>query len=369
LGWCDRAGAEVLLTQMWSCVEWNRFAGVNALQSGPRSLAAFADGLAGLVDHLVHERGHRSIRWLAIVNEPNIGGGWWLGPDRQPMALGPALAAVRAALERRGLDVALTAPEWNRLRDPDGEQFDWRTDRNIGALSAHNYSGARAVAQIEKWVERARRRGLPFFLSEIGDFRIGWKGSSPGPASFAAALSNAAQILRGVEVGVDGFNRWSFTNRGDLDGQWQLVRTWDSQARAYRRRIEPEPVPYYAFGLLTRYWANRSTALATLHRGGEELSIAALESPGGELTLLVANQAEHAVGLEIALEGVARAAELQRYRVTEAAVAETGFRLEPETWLVLGVGRNDGRDLLPPRSLTAYSTWRRTHDEPGVVAG
>jgi len=35
--------------------------------------------------------------------------------------------------------------------------------------------------------------------------------------------------VRGINAGVDGFNRWSFINRGDLDGQWQLLRTWQSE--------------------------------------------------------------------------------------------------------------------------------------------
>jgi hypothetical protein len=36
-----------------------------------------------------------------------------------------------------------------------------------------------------------------------------------------------------MEAGVSAFNRWSFTNRGDLDGQWQLIRTWDMENKKY----------------------------------------------------------------------------------------------------------------------------------------
>jgi len=367
LSWCDRAGAEVLLQQMWSFVDWNRHPGVAALQSGPRDLAAFAEGLASAVEHLVRTRNHHSIRWLDIVNEPNVGIGWWLGPDRRPLPLGPALAAVREALDRRRIDLPLAAPGWNRLHDPPGRQFDWQHDPSVGAFDLHNYSGPRALDQMEKWVGRARRRGIPFFVSEVGDFKLGWKGRNAGPASFAAALSTAAQVLGGVERGVDGFSRWSFTNRGDLDGQWQLVRTWDPDAGLYRHEVEPEPVPYFSFALLTRYWANRSTALATLRHGAKEVSTAALESPGGELTLLVANPLASEVGLELVLEGTAHQANLHRYRVEKSDLDAGAVRLDPRQWLRLAPGRNEGRDRVPPRSLTAYSTFELRHDDPGIV--
>jgi len=370
LAWCDRSGADVLLQQMWSFVEWNRFPGVAALQSGPRDVGAYAEGLATAVEHLRRDRGHGSIRWLDLANEPNIGGGWWLGPDHQPLPLGPALAAVRAALDRRGIDLPLSAPGWNRLHDPQADLFDWENDPSIGAFDCHNYSGARALDQMEKWVGRARRRDIPFFVSEMGDFKLGWKGRSAGPASFEAALSLAAQVLGGIELGVDGFSRWSYTNRGDLDGQWQLVRTWDPEARRYLRRVAPEPVPYFAFAVLARYWANRSTALATLRHGAEEVSAAALESPRGELTLLVANPLESEVGVELVLESVERATRLQRYQVTEQGLEAAGAaqRLDPEPWCPLVPGRNDATDRLPPRSLTAYSTYSVLHEAAGVAS-
>ena len=59
-----------------------------------------------------------------------------------------------------------------------------------------------------------------------------------------------------MNVGVDGFNRWSFTNRGDLDGQWQLVRTFDTNTWQYFKRVAPEPVPYFSYGILTRFLAS-----------------------------------------------------------------------------------------------------------------
>jgi hypothetical protein len=221
---------------------------------------------------------------------------------------------------------------------------------------------------MSRWAARAAERGVPFFVSELGDFRFGWQGRNAGPRSFDAALSNAAQILGGVASGVDGFSRWSFVNRGDLDGQWQLVRTWDAAAQRHLRAVEPEPVPYRAFAVLTRYWALRSSALADMREGPAEVATAALESPRGELTLLVANASRDEVALELALDGVARRAELLRYRVGEPEADDPSFRLDPTPFAGLAPGANAARDRLPPRSLTAYSTFRRAHEEPGVIA-
>ena len=38
-----------------------------------------------------------------------------------------------------------------------------------------------------------------------------------------AVVKDAELIVRGINGGVAGFNKWSFLNRGDLDGQWQLL--------------------------------------------------------------------------------------------------------------------------------------------------
>jgi len=56
-----------------------------------------------------------------------------------------------------------------------------------------------------------------------------------------AVLSNAEVVIRALNVGVDGLNRWSFTNRGDLDGQWQLVRSWDRERKAFFEEVAPSP--------------------------------------------------------------------------------------------------------------------------------
>jgi hypothetical protein len=68
----------------------------------------------------------------------------------------------------------------------------------------------------------------------------GWGGNHPGPSTWPAAIKDAELVVRALNVGAEGFNRWSFVNRGDLDGQWQLVDTWDP-ATQNLLRTQPSP--------------------------------------------------------------------------------------------------------------------------------
>ncbi len=227
---CRDLHADVFLTEMWQDVDWNAYPAAGRLQSAPKSVPDFASGVGALLEHLVKDRGYSSIRWFAITNEPGLAWGWWNGADGHPASIMTALRAVRAELDRRGLrSVALSGPDWSLYdRHPD---FDF-DDPSLGAHDAHDYSFTADAAMERLWAERAHSRGLPFFLSEFGSWAGGDPMSDPtstSPASYANQLVNAEKVIDGLNAGVDGFNRWSFTNRGDLDGAWQLVRTFDPQ--------------------------------------------------------------------------------------------------------------------------------------------
>ena len=362
LDWCQKNNVDVFLTQMWGFVDWNAFDGVHPLQSAPKSVEDFAEGFATAVEYLVKERKYTCIRWLCIVNEPNLWLGWWLGPDKKPMTIMPALKAVRAALDKRGVSVPLSAPDWNNLGIEPRNVFDIDADIELGAFDAHNYGGPqpRTIAQMAEWVRLARERGIPFFLSEMGDMRLGWKYSHTGPKSYAAALSNAEMVLQGIRIGVDAFNRWSFTNRGDLDGQWQLVRTWDMENKRYYKEVTPEPVPYYCYGILTRFCAKHSEVLKTDVGGGSEVTAAALRSPRGNLTLYLLNKSTNKQDVRIDMSGLDKRRTFYRYEVTELKVKQAGFALNPE--------RTSFKEELPPLSITVLSTYRLSHSDPGIVA-
>jgi len=366
---CERLGADVFLQQMWRHVEWNAWPGVHPLISAPLSLEDHARGLASLVEHLRDRKGYRCIRWLSIANEPPGGtwGYWWsYGDAPAPEGLTPitpALAAVREELDARGIDLPLSGPDWTDLPPfPEGE-IDF--DAHVGAYDIHTYRGLDADGEktVSRWADWARRQGKPFLLTEFGNMELGWGGADPGPARYPAVLSNAEVVIRALNSGVDGLNRWSFTNRGDLDGQWQLLRTWDRDRKVFYEEIHPEPVPYYGFGLLTRFVAKGSrVAECRVQPSATALLATALVSPGGRLTVLLLN----ASGDTLEATFHARAAPsdpLHLYRVEEARL-DPSFRMEA----LRTVDPARAIELsLPARSVTVLTGFDLGHEDDGVT--
>jgi len=366
---CESNRVDVFLTQMWADVDWNAHAGVHPLQSAPKSIPDFARGLGALCVQLLRHRRYTCIRWLCINNEPGIADGWWLGPERRIESITPALEAVRKELDRRGLALPLSAPDFYTLAYIGKEPFDF--DALVGAFDAHTYveSPEDYGRFARQWVEYARARSKPFFISEMGDFALGWQGSSPGPRLYGTQLSIARKVLTAMNLGVDGFSRWSFVNRGDLDGQFQLVRTWDMSRREYLPRVEPEPVPYYAYGLLTRFQARHSEVLKVTVAEDAGPVAAALRSPAGQLTVFLLNLEASDRAVSLSLHGVTPDRAWFQYQVDEKALAEPGFRLAPKALAMRsGTEARTAHLSLPARSLTAVSTYHLAPEEPGVFA-
>ena len=242
LDWCQQNQADVFLQQMWSNVGWNAFPEwrndpVKRVHSGPLSMTDFGEGLATLVEHLVKTKGYTCIHWVCINNEPNGQWSWWQRPPNQLLPLKPGLAAVRKALDAHGLSLPLSGPDLTGgVPDFDPTRFDFH--ELLGAYDFHSYDEnfdwlkpqggmARLDRNTTAWTTWAHKQGKPFFMSEFGTMANGWGADHPGPASFASVLKDCELVVRRLNSGVDGFNRWSFLNRGDLDGQWQFLETWD----------------------------------------------------------------------------------------------------------------------------------------------
>jgi hypothetical protein len=285
LDWAESRHLHVFLQQMWSNTAWNAYPELRddlekRVKSAPLSLDDFAYGLAELVQHLVKTKGYTSIRWLAITNEPDRAFSWWQGPDLKPVPRTPGFKAVHEALDRRGISLPISGPDWADLPPLEPEKITF--DPFIGAYDIHSYSSyvdrataengpwlASALGRISDWVGWVRERNKPFFLTELGSFVYGWGGSNPAPGGYEAGMMNASLVVGGINAGVDGFNRWSFLNRGDLDGQWQLVDTWDVKAGRLLPKFTPHAPAYYMWGILSRYMALNSEVLATRVEGGE----------------------------------------------------------------------------------------------------
>ncbi|MHC4123163.1 MAG: hypothetical protein ACYSSI_06275 [Planctomycetota bacterium] len=377
LDWCQENNVDVFLTQMWSNVQWNAFAGVEPLRSAPRSIDDFAKGLAIFIDYLINTKKYTCIRWLCITNEPWF---WWRGPDNSKrMSITPALKAIRSELDQRNIGISLSAPDWYSIdileKKPPFQPIDF--DAYIGAYDAHSYwgIGENNLHILAKWVDMAHERKKPFFLSEMGDFNLGWKGSHPGPKSYKAAISNTQTVIKGLNVGVDAFNRWSFLNRGDLDGQWQLVRSWDMETKKFLTEASPEHVSYFGFGILTRFIAKYSEILecqineTDSNEVGSQLLVAALRSPVNKnLTVILLNtdpQVKFEAGFK--LKGLENPLRFHRYRVTETEINKADFKLEPQTDFFIIPASAQFSDEILPFSITVYSTFKLKHCDTGIT--
>ena len=369
---CQSAHVDVYFTMMWQDVDWNAHPGVNRLQSAPRSDADFAGSYATLLERLVKTKGYTCIRWVTINNEPGFASCWWIGPDRKPASIMPAIHEVREALDRRGLqDVAVCGPDGHNLRMG---QFNPQ-DSAATALSVHDYNAKVPLAMYREGVQIARQGNIPFFVAEFGHFFMAtYEGEtmamggprSEAAKSYAAQLLNAEKVLAGLNEGVDGFNRWSFVNRGDLDGQWQLVRTWHPNLWDYYKNVTPEPVPYFSYGILTRFAAKHSTVLGA-SADDPEVLVAALRSPRGQITVYLLNKSSEERNASLTLAGVTKPLAFHQYQVTEAAVSKPSFTLTPLAQVNAGPASNLVTAVLPGKSITAYTTFQLADDADGIT--
>jgi hypothetical protein len=374
LDWCQHHDADVFLTEMWRDVPWLAYPDVHPLLSAPNSLEDFAEGLATLADYLVRQRHYTCIKWLCFANEPPGGtwGYWWSrGADNAPLS--PAFPTVRAALDRRGISLPLCGPDWTDLPRLNPAELDFAS--YLGAFDLHSYGAPNTEVSriLGDWARRAHEQGKPFFLTELGDMSLGWGTDDPGPKSYEAVLSVAEKVLRGLNAGVDGFNRWSFLNRGDQDGQWQLVRTWDRKAKQYLEHAEPEPVPFYGYAMLTRFTAKYSQVLPcewqfrTRDADSSRVFAAALRSPHGHLTVILANREAVTWETRFRWEGLDRQTVFYRYELTEDRLKQPGFRLTADGSCTVSPSQPEFSYTLAPRSLWVFTTLGLAPDAPGVT--
>ena len=294
LDWCERNGADVLLQQMWSNVRWNAHTELlgspnSVLKSSPKNLEAFADGIIALVHHLVRIKGYTCIKYLCLNNEPGHSWSWYQDKNMDPQSITPALRLVAQKLQENNLEVALTGPDWTDLPPLDknlidfstyidaydihsyNANFDWRKD---GFLSSDwplgGYPMQTAIDRLAEWVHFAHEQGKPFLLSEMGSMQFGWGGDHPGPGKFDAGLKDVQMIIRGMNIGIDAFNRWSFNNRGNLDGQWQLIDTWDAENITLLNTFQPHPNVFYLYGLISRLTPKAPSIFECQVKGGHD---------------------------------------------------------------------------------------------------
>ena len=303
-------------------------------------------------------------------------------PPNKSAPLRPGVEAVRKALDKRGLTVPLSGPDFTPLPELKPETLEFRD--LLGAFDYHCYGDdfdwrkANSLTVLEQriadWSNWTHQHGKPLFLSEFGTMANGWGDSNPAPGSYISLLKDAELMVRAITHGIDGLNRWSFLNRGDLDGQWQLIDTWDPKSGKLLKDYTPHPNSYFIFGLLSRFTAKHSEVLSTNVEGGEvdpwqRVFAATLRSPKGNLTMVVVNDAPSAFDVEYEVRGLQGKTSMYRYAVTEQEKDRDRADVKLDRLAQFGVsGQSRFADQVAPMSVTVYSTYKLAHADPGVIA-
>ncbi len=374
---------------MWGNTTWNslpelRDDPAKRVHSAPLSVDDFADGYAELIYHLVKVKGYTSIRWLSLNNEPGHDFSWWQGPDMKPLAPTPDFKKVRAALDRRGITLPISGPDWTDMPPLDPAKIDF--DPYIGAYDLHSYfadfdkpgklgefSMTTTMARIDDWAAWAHQHNKPFFISEIGTMAYGWHDNNPGPDGYEASLKNASLVVRCHQCRSGRLQSLELHQSRRLDGQWQLVDTWNVKADRLLTKFKPHPNAYYMWALMSRYTALNSQVLALHTEGGsvdgiQRLVAAGLRSPKGKVTVLVVNDGTEDMSGNIEFDHLAGALKLYRYRMTPAMRDRTDIKLKPEASFAVHPGHPSFEDNLPAQSITVYSTYKLGAKQMGVQA-
>jgi len=365
LDWCEQNCADVFLQQMSGFVEWNSYPGVHPLISAPKNLDDFANGIASLIEHLTKTKGYTCIKYFCMTNEPPGGpwGYWWDYGDESG-SIDDAWKRLKEEFDNRGITIPLSGPDWTSM--PKFEEEKLSMAEYFGAIDIHSYDGVTddGESNLKRWADWAHLQNKPFFLTEYGNMKLGWGSDDPNQKSFEAALSNANDVMRAIRAGTDGVNRWSFVNRGDLDGQWQLIQTFDRENKTYLQEIKPENEAYFGFGIISRFLSKYSSVVScTSNQPDSVVMSVALLSPAGEMSIFILNNddREHIVDLKI--ENLPEKM-MNIYQATNENVANTDFELNA---LRQFKSKKSEKMVLPARSITTVSSYALKNSDAGII--
>jgi hypothetical protein len=268
------------------------------------------------VHHAVRSLGCRCIRHLGLFNEPV-----WGESDRNPanFAVAPGddqlavltatYRAVRQALDADGFgDIALVGPSaLCAYQFPMADFLASAVDPTpyLGALDHHYYlyhsdslsppnetffsTHEMVDGSIRRWCDFARRKKLPFLVTEMGSFAYGrlfWgERDMEGPASHTAAVSDAQFIVRALARGTQAFLRWAFSVPAHYDGRWSLVE-WSADG------VRPTPNTYPMYRALMRAVRPgcRVMPVHVGHAAGQRCPVHAVATRDGDrIHLLIVN--------------------------------------------------------------------------------
>jgi hypothetical protein len=298
-----------------------------------------------------------------MTNEPPGGtwGYWWEYGDEQGTIV-DAWKKLKETFDKRGIDISISGPDWTD--NPPFHKDKLTFAPYLGSIDIHSYRGVNdeGEANLKKWIEWSHSNHKPFFLSEYGNMEK--FGRTSALKSFEAALSNTNDVIRAFRSGADGVNRWSFTNRGDLDGEWQLIRTYDIEEKEYLKNVIIENEIFYGFGIVSRFLSKYSSVVeCSVNCPDSVLMSLAMLSPGGELSIFILNQSENELTVSLDITSLPRK-QMNVYQVTKEKVTQPDFELN-----AIQNFKSSRKRLitLPAKSITTVSSYYLKHRDKGII--
>jgi hypothetical protein len=395
LDYCQSRNIDVYLTEMWPNAKWlviKEFNGnpVKELMSAPNDIESWSGGYIHLLNFLIKKKQYTCIKWISVCNEPMESWGWWRDTDSTSQDILPALEAMKKKIDASRLPVRLVATDGPfRYAVTDEQKY----LPYVGAIGFHDYSSmfdwsgkkplmSETAEMTVEWKKLAKQNNnIPLFISEFGSFIYGIEKNTDGPSRWTSLMHDIQLVIRLCNAGVDGMNRWSFLNRGDLDGQWQMIDTWDTSKHRMLDEIRPHPNSYYLYGLITRFTAKNSDVLKTkvLNMGDEHtrnnaensteinkhVFAAAFRSPDDNYSVFITNDSEYFFPVEISLPETTKMRTFYRYEITKTCEGKSDCRIDPVNEFQIK-NKLMIKDKLNPESIILFTTYNKRMGEIGI---
>jgi hypothetical protein len=332
---------------------------------------AYARTVVDRLEYLVRQKSLTNIHYYCMTNELSLRAWGDLFEDLPTFK--SYHQALFDALKERGLDIKLLATDASPFER--WWTIEWATqnmDDITGVYGGHHYINDRTpgderfypwfLSKLEEGVGLARSKGKSFILGEFGakqdgrtidgvtrDVCIYW--DTPEEPMVGVQLSEAA--IAAMNAGVYAMGYWTFMDLPDeystgYINKWGLFRCSGAD-RSTRD-------PYYAYGLLTKFFRGPSTVYR-VETNDPRLRVAALQHHGsGAWSIAVVNRSGHDAPLSISLDGKPVTAAFRKYVYDPARVPQHPFGdlQGPSGEVSMKEGRM--RDAVGACTLTVYTT-------------
>ncbi len=318
------------------------------IETNPQGMAAFAEHTADQLEYLIDTKGCTNIRYFCFTNELSLGKWGALVHDMPLYA--QYQQALYDAFHKRGLKVGQLATDASPISYWSTIQWAVRhIDNTTSVYGGHHYFSEYApdssrfypwFLQRLNWITSiTNKTGKGFILGEFGCRQDGrtingtlhddcryWN----TPEEPYTGLQLAEAVIASLNAGVKALAYWTFTDFPFTPGQtyqnlWGVFQ-WRNGSYVPRD-------PYYAYGLMTR-WFRGVSSVCAVKTEDPLLRVAAVKHKNG-WSFAVVNRNHTPVSVHIQMNGLPLTAKFRRYLYNPGHLIQNRFGdLQPPSAVV-----------------------------------